>query len=170
MKRIISTILALGCSLFALGCDQQGRPIEEFGLEKLARGVSSEGDVRAVMGLPDTVREEVDGTRLLEYPKGPEGHRTWFFVIDQHGKLKDYHQVLTEQNFARIQAGLSKDVVRRMLGRPLSVTPFPRKNEEVWDWRYMDSTMTPRLFNVHFDLDSGRVVDTSASPDPHHAS
>ncbi|HJV81410.1 MAG TPA: hypothetical protein VJ651_11300 [Noviherbaspirillum sp.] len=133
-------------------------------MDKLERGVSTEGDVRNVMGQPEIVREEESGERTLEYPKGPEGVRTWFFTIGTDGKLRDYKQVLIEENFARVKAGLSKDEVRRMLGKPRSVVQFKLKNEEVWDWRYLDRSMqTPRFFNVHFDMTSGKVTGTSSS-------
>jgi outer membrane protein assembly factor BamE (lipoprotein component of BamABCDE complex) len=165
MGRSIFRIFMLLSTLFIAGCDQQGRFTEEVGLDKLAKGVSSEADVRMVMGQPDTVWEEENGARTLEYPKGPAGHRTWAFEIDQSGKLKDYHQLLTEENFARIHTGMSKDEVRRLLGRPRSVVQFKRKNEEVWDWRYLQSNVTSRLFNVHFDINSGRVTQTSVVDD-----
>lgn len=162
MIRIFRYLLLLATSLLALACDRQGRPIEEFGLEKLEKGISTEGDVRVVMGEPDTVWEEKDGTRTLEYPKGPEGARTWFFYIGRDGKLQDYRQVLTDENFARIRAGMSKDEVRHMLGRPRTVMQFKLKNEEVWDWRYLSNHET-RFFNVHFDITSGKVTRTSSS-------
>lgn len=151
-------LLAAGLS----GCDRQGRPVEEFGLDKLAKGVSSEGDVRTVMGQPETVWEEEDGTRALQYPKGPEGVRTWEFTIDKAGKLQDYRQLLTQENFSRVRQGMSRDEIRRMLGKPRSVAQFKLKNEEVWDWRYQDVTV-PRLFNVHFDMTSGKVTGTSSN-------
>ena len=162
MIRIMRYLLLLGASLLSLACDRQGRPVEEFGLDKLAKGISTEGDVRGVMGKPDIVLEEKDGTRTLEYPKGPKGVRTWFFYIGQDGKLQDYRQVLTDENFARIHAGMSKDEVRRMLGRPRTVMQFKLKNEEVWDWRYL-SNGEMRFFNVHFDIATGKVVRTSSS-------
>lgn len=163
MKRLFRTILLLGTALLAFGCDKQGNPIQEFGLDKLAKGISSESDVRMVMGQPDTVWEEEDGSRTLEYPKGPEGARTWVFMIDKTGKMQDYKQVLTEENFARIKPGMSKDEVRRMLGKPRTVVQFKRKNEEAWDWRYLPVPgNSPRLFNVHFDMTSGKVTGTSS--------
>jgi outer membrane protein assembly factor BamE (lipoprotein component of BamABCDE complex) len=165
MGRSIRGVFVLLCALLAAGCDQQGRFTEEAGLDKLAKGISSESDVRLAMGQPDTVWEEEDGARSLEYPKGPAGHRTWVFDIDKDGKLKDYRQVLTEENFARVQPGMSKDAVRRLLGRPRSVVQFKRKNEEVWEWRYLQSNVTSRLFNVHFNIESGRVTQTSAVDD-----
>lgn len=161
LKQTAAIVLAVLVAGLA-GCDRQGRPVEEFGLDKLARGVSSEGDVRNVMGQPETVWEEDDGTRALQYPKGPEGVRTWEFTIDKSGKLKDYRQLLTPENFARVRQGMSRDEVRRMLGKPRSIAQYKLKNEEVWDWRYQDTTM-PRLFNVHFDMTSGKVAGTSSS-------
>lgn len=155
---ILLALLVAGLS----GCNRQGRPVEEFGLDKLAKGVSSEGDVRTVMGQPETAWEEEDGTRALQYPKGPEGVRTWEFTIDKSGKLKDYRQLLTQENFSRVRQGMSRDEVRRMLGKPRSVAQFKLKNEEVWDWRYQDVTV-PRLFNVHFDMTSGKVAGTSSN-------
>ncbi len=162
MTRWIRRMLVPWAILLAVACDNQGRPVEEFGLDKLAKGISSEGDVRQVMGRPEMVWEEEDGSRTLEYPKGPEGARTWTFTIDKYGKLLDYRQILTEENFSRIMAGMSKAEVRRMLGKPRSIVQFKRKNEEVWDWRYI-SRHEQRLFNVHFDITSGNVTGTSSS-------
>jgi outer membrane protein assembly factor BamE (lipoprotein component of BamABCDE complex) len=166
MKRWISVFVVTICTLLIGACDQQGRPIQEFGLDKLSKGISTEGDVRAVMGQPDTVWEEDDGRRTLEYPKGPAGHRTWFFEIGKDGKLTDYRQVLTEENFANIKPGMSMDEVRRMLGKPRSKVQFKLKNEEVWDWAYLQPTQKTRLINVHFDIDSRKVTRMSNSEDP----
>ncbi|RJF98497.1 outer membrane protein assembly factor BamE domain-containing protein [Noviherbaspirillum saxi] len=153
-------VLALG-ALLKFGCDRQGNPIQEFGLDKLAKGVSSEADVRMVMGQPDTVWEEEDGSRALQYPKGPEGVRTWEFIIDKSGKLKDYRQLLSPETFARIKPGMSRDEVRRVLGKPRTVQQYKLKNEEAWDWRYLEGT-TERFFNVHFDMSTGKVTQTSS--------
>ena len=160
---VLTRTIALTLLAAALAaCDRQGRPVEEFGLDKLAKGISSESDVRMVMGQPETVWEEEDGTRALQYPKGPEGVRTWEFAIDKSGTLKDYRQLLTPENFSRVKEGMGRDEVRRMLGKPRSVAQFKLKNEEVWDWKYQDAT-TPRLFNVHFDISLGKVTRTSSS-------
>jgi hypothetical protein len=115
-----------------------------------------------VMGRPEIVLEEENGERTLQYPKGPEGARTWEFTIDKAGSLKDYRQLLTEANFARITPGISKDEVRRLLGKPRSIAQYKLKNEEAWDWRYLNGATT-RLFNVHFDMSTGKVTQTSTS-------
>lgn len=168
MKQLLRAMLAFCCSILALGCDQEGRLVDEPGLEKLARGVSRESDVRAAMGRPETVWEEESGERVLEYPRGPNGVRTWMFDIDKSGILVDWRNVLTEENFKRVKPGMSMDQVRRLLGKPRSVVQFRMKNEEVWDWLYEvgPGTGTRRLFNVHFDIGSRQVVDVSGSDDP----
>ncbi|MBV8623932.1 MAG: hypothetical protein JO174_10650 [Herbaspirillum sp.] len=148
--------------LAMFGCDRNGNPIEEFGLDKLQKGISSEADVRDVMGQPDTVWEDGGGARTLEYPKGPEGIRTWMFAIGASGTLIDFSQVLTQEHFDTIRPGMSADEIRRQFGRPRSVVQFARKNEEVWDWKYR-YVHEDRLFNVHFDINTRQVVRTSIS-------
>ena len=115
------------------------------------------------MGQPEVVLEEENGERLLQYPQGPEGARTWLFKISPDGKLVDYKQLLSQENFAAIKPGMSRDDVRWLLGKPRTVVQFRLKNEEVWDWRYLDTNPDQRLFNVHFDISSGRVTATSSS-------
>lgn len=165
MKQWIHSIIAASFIVLLAGCDQQGNFSEQAGLEKLAKGISSESDVRIAMGQPETVWEEENGARTLEYPKGPMGHRTWMFAIDKDGKLTDYRQVLTEENFANIKPGMNQDAVRRLLGKPRTSVRFKLKNEEVWDWRYLKSSAESRFFNVHFDIDSRQVTRTSSSDD-----
>lgn len=165
MKGWIHSVVAASFVALLAGCDQQGNFVEQAGLEKLAKGISSESDVRIAMGQPETVWEEENGARTLEYPKGPMGHRTWMFAIGQDGKLQDYRQVLNEQNFANIKPGMSQDAVRRLLGKPRTSVRFQLKNEEVWDWRYLKSHAESRFFNVHFDIDSRQVIRTSSSDD-----
>ena len=160
--RWLCQLLLAALPLLVGGCNQQGKPVEEIGLEKLVKGISTEGDVIAVMGQPETVLQTEDGLRALQYPKGPSGVRTWMFIIDNTGRMVDYRQLLTEENFALIDIGMSKEEVRHRLGRPRIVQQYKLKNEEVWDWRYQ-STLGERFFNVHFDLDSGRVVSKSVT-------
>lgn len=162
MKQLILGIFALLGVLLLAGCDQQGKPIEEFGLDKLAKGISKESDVRMVMGQPGTVWEAEDGSRSLEYPKGPAGVRTWFFDIGKDGTLKDYRQVLTEEYFKKIQPGMGMDAVRRLIGKPRSAVQYKLKNEEVWEWLYAEPSGKRRLFYVHFDLKTNQVTQSSS--------
>lgn len=158
---MIRSLLCFFLSLLLFGCDKDGKPLQEPGLDRLQRGVSSEGEVIAVMGRPERVYEDSDGTRALQYPKGPAGTRTWEFLIDRNGVLRDYRQLLTEENFARIKPGMTREEVHRLLGRERTVARYQRKNEEVLDWRYL-TPFGEHFFNVHFDMSTGRVTGTSS--------
>ncbi|GGC10871.1 hypothetical protein GCM10007205_20070 [Oxalicibacterium flavum] len=162
MKRFLAGLSGFLCSLLMFGCNQ-GRPIDDYGIEKLTRGVSTEADVRQAMGEPETVWNDEGGARTFEYPKGPEGHKTWMVALDASGIVRDWRQVLTEETFATVQVGMTREEVRRALGKPRSTVTYELKNEEVWDWRYYAGGNTERFFNVHFDRDSGKVVRTSHS-------
>jgi outer membrane protein assembly factor BamE (lipoprotein component of BamABCDE complex) len=71
---------------------------------------------------------------------------------------------LSEQNFAAIQPGTTgKEDVERLVGTPLLATVFPRLQEEVWDYRFLNGTMTYGA-EVHFDT-SGRTKYTATYPD-----
>lgn len=159
MRKLVNALFGIVCGLLMFGC----RPVEDFGLEKLTKGVSTESDVRAAMGEPEKVWQQGDGTHTLEYPKGPAGHRTFMVDIDAGGTLRDWQQVLTPENFATVKVGMTRDEIRRKLGKQRTTVEFPLKNEEVWDWRYMESPGEERLFNVHFDRGSGQVTRTSIS-------
>lgn len=89
----------------------------------------------ARMGPPDTVRQTSTGTRL-EFARGPYGTHTWFVEVDPAGKVLRADQVLTEQNFNRINPGMTQDDVRQLLGRPGEVQGLGRSRGLVWSYRY----------------------------------
>lgn len=132
---------------------------------ELEAGKSTIEDVRQKMGRPDMIWEEKDGSQTLEFARGPEGSVTYMVRIGPDGRFLAMSNVLVPAMFARIQAGMSVDDVRRLIGKPGEKTVFKLKNEEVWSWRYASPQPATRMFNVHFDMD-GRVKSTSESPDP----
>ena len=73
--------------------------------------------------------------------------------------------MLNAQNLARVQPGMMMEDVRKLLGKPARVTPFPLKNETAWDWRYLEPPNTAMVFTVWLDADQ-RVVRSAAAPDP----
>lgn len=131
----------------------------------LKENVSTEADVRAAFGQPENVWDEPGGARTLEYNRNPAGHQNYMITIGPDGKMTALRQVLTPQNFARVQPGMPMEHVRRMLGKPAKKTPFPLKAEEAWDWRYMEPPNTSMLFTVTFDRDL-HVLRSGSGPDP----
>lgn len=156
MRHAAAAVFAVVFFAFA-GCDQKR-------VEKLEEGVSTEADVRAQFGEPAAVYNESEGgAKTLEYPRQPEGQTSYMIAIGSDGKMSALRQVLKPSEFAKITPGLDKSQVRRLVGRPAATRVFESKNEEQWDWRWLDGQAS-KLFSVTFDGD-GRVTATAVTDD-----
>lgn len=139
-------------------------------LGKLQPGVSTGQDVRAVMGEPTTEWRDGDGTMTWEYPRTPYGVVNYMIVFEPDQRLREVRQVLTEENFARVEAGMTREQIRRLLGKPAHEYYFRLKKEYVWDWKVpgvgadVNTARVNQFFNVHFNV-SGRVTRTSTNTD-----
>ena len=161
----IKAVLLAGASALLLGlagCDQQA-------IKELEEGVATEADVRARFGEPEKIWDAPDGGRTFEYNRQPAGHRNYMITIGTDGKMSALRQVLTPQNFAKVQPGMVMEEVRKMLGKPARITPFERQGEVAYDWRYLESPNTHMVFTVFFDRDY-RVLRTGSVVDPEQSS
>ncbi|MEP6587429.1 MAG: outer membrane protein assembly factor BamE [Polaromonas sp.] len=147
------------------GCDQQR-------IAELEEGVSTETDVRARFGEPEKIWEARDmaslpmpgaaaepGARTLEYNRQPAGNVNYMITIGPDGRMTALRQVLTQQNFDRVLPGMSMEQVRKMLGKPMKITPYALRQETHYDWRYLNPPSTPMIFTVVFNPDL-RVLRT----------
>jgi len=114
--------------------------------------------VEARVGAPGTVWKSTDGYEVWEYPLGPYGVQTFMITIGPDQAVREVQQVLREEYFSRVHAGMSRDEVRRLLGKPRDIWYFPARDEEVWFWRYFE--VNYRVFNVLFDRTAGTVRTT----------
>jgi len=150
-----------------VGCDQAR-------INELEEGVSTEADVRARFGEPEKTWDARDmaslpfpgaaaepGARTLEFNRQPAGNVNYMITIGPDGRMTALRQVLTPQNFAKVLPGMSMEQVRKMLGKPMKVTPFALKRETHYDWRYLNPPSTPMIFTVVFS-DDLRVVGTGS--------
>jgi hypothetical protein len=150
-------VLALAAALVAPGCDSRR-------IDRLEEGLSTEADVRGEFGEPEAVYPEPDGSRTLEYPRQPEGQVNYMITIGRDGKMSALRQVLKQATFDQVVPGMDKAQLRRLLGKPATAQFFDLKQEEVWDWRYLDG-QEPRVFSVTLDGD-GRVLRSRTGIDP----
>ena len=104
----------------------------------------------AKMGAPDKVRQ-LKGKTRLEFPRGPMGKHTWFVYLDAAGRAIRSEQVLTEQNFNRINPGMAQEEVSLLLGRPSEVQGLGRSRGVVWSYRYENYFC--QWFQVELTLD-----------------
>lgn len=114
--------------------------------------------VQAKHGAPGTVWKNADGTEVWEYPYGPLGRQTYMVTVGTDRAVREVHQVLSEEYFSKVRAGMPRDEVRRLLGAPGEITVFDTRGEEVWSWRYQEQN--PMFFNVLFDRAAGTVRTT----------
>src|SRR5438552_6013302 len=92
--------------------------------------------VQAKLGAPETVRKNADGSEVWEYPGGPLGKQTYMVTLGSDRAVREVRQVLNDEYFSRMLAGMSRDEVRRLLGRPGQISVSGAPDEEVWSWRY----------------------------------
>jgi len=110
------------------------------------------------VGKPVEVWKNPDGSEVWKYPQGPYGRQTFMVSLGTDRSVRQVRQVLSEEFFSQIKVGMSREDVRRLIGRPGEVTMFPARNEEVWSWRYLQQN--PMFFHVSFDRGSGSVKST----------
>ena len=150
-------LLACTVAWVLAGCDAQR-------IEKLEEGVASEADVRKQFGEPAGVERLPDGSRLLEYPRQPEGWTNYSITIGPDGKMSSLRQLLTETNFAKVTPGTDKLEVIKLLGKTAKSQFYELKGEEVWDWRFRQGPES-KMFSVVFDR-QGKVLRTGIGDDP----
>ncbi len=159
--RSLSFIFTLvGLVLVLPACDNQR-------IAELEEGVASESDVRLKFGEPEKIWDGAGGARVFEYNRQPAGARNYMITIGTDGKMSALKQVLTPQNFAKIESGMSMETVRKMLGKPMKITPYELKKTWHYDWRYIDgpNDSDKKIFTVVFNSDL-RVLSTGSMEDP----
>ena len=148
MPKAGSSLLLLVLAAFLAGCAN---------FTAVTSGMPAQ-QVQAKLGAPETVRKNADGSEVWEYPEGPYGRQTYMVTVGADRTVREVHQVLNDEYFSRVRAGMSRDEVRRLLGRPGEIMVFGARDEEVWSWRYQQQNAM--FFNVLFDRAAGTVRTT----------
>ena len=168
-KAVLMGMLSVLLGLVA--CDAQK-------VAELEEGVATEADIRARFGEPEKIWLAADmvglpllasarsatapGARTFEYSRQPQGSANYLITVGPDGKMTALRQVLTPDNFARVLPGMPMETVRKMLGRPMKVTPYALAGTTHYDWRYIEPPNTPMVFTAVLDRDL-RVVSTGTA-------
>ncbi len=155
VRMVVAMVMA---TTMLVACDAQK-------IMKLEEGVSTEADVKKQFGEPTAVFPNADGSRTFEYTRQPAGQENYFIVIGGDGKMSSLRQVLKASELAKVTAGMDKDQVRRLIGRPAKSQKFDLKpDEEHWDWRWLDGQQA-KIFTATFNP-AGVVMKTAITDDP----
>ena len=148
-----------GCATYGPGAFAPGAPRVEV-VNRMG-APTADIDLRArprVEGAPASPA----AVRRLEYARGPAGKHTYFVDFDAQDRLIGWVQVLTEDRFNAVRAGMSADDVRARLGRPSETRELRWQSQRVWSYRYV----SPFCQWFQVGIRDGRVVDTAYGPDP----
>ena len=144
------TSAILGTALALAGC-------AAYDGHNLKAGVSTEAEVRTVMGAPAAEFVNADGSRQLAYPRGPLGTQTYMADVGPDGRVVGVRPVLNDDTFYRIRQGMTRDEVLRLIGPPRETGDFPRMGQEAWDYLYVDTWGYRAILSVMLDR-NGIVV------------
>ncbi len=127
-------------------------------LPEIKPGVTTAVEVRAKMGNPGFEFTNDDGTVTWEYTRQPAGVHCYMITLGPDQVVRKLEQVLNEGNYAKAREGMTRDEIRRLLGKPANRMVFDNLREEVWEWKIEGVPANqPTFFNVHFDTGSGMV-------------
>ena len=120
----------------------------------LKPGSATEADVVKVMGKPAMEFATDGGGRDLIFARGPLGTQTFIAHLDSRGTLSAIEPVLNEEHFYRINAGMTRDQVLRMIGPPGDTTNFGARSGNVaYTYRFQDGWGYLSDFSVTFGPD-----------------
>ena len=142
----MKTVIRLFLVLLLAGCaSYDGRGLRP--------GVSSEAEVRGLMGPPAIELAVDDGGKRLAYPRGPLGTQTFMADIGRDGMLQGVRQVLNDDTFNGIRPGLTRDDILRRIGPPGETMRFSLSGNTAWDYRFVDTWGYLAVFSVTFNPD-----------------
>ena len=130
------------------------------GFSAVAPGTSAR-EVEMRMGAPEHLWKNADGSEVWEYPQGPLGTQTYMVTLGPDRAVREVRQVLDEEHISRLRVGMSRDEVRRMIGKPRDIGFSGRTDEEIWSWLYREWRVRKMELYVRFDRSTGTVKGIS---------
>lgn len=105
-------------------------------------------DVVSRLGQPSRIWPEADGGLLVEFSRAAQGGSNFMGRFAADGRLRSLQDVLTDARVAMLEAGMSRDEVRRHLGQPARVDD--PGGSEVWHWPLDDRRPARWQIDAHF--------------------
>ena len=152
--RVMSGLSALGLAAILSGCANYPSHIEP-GMQR--------PEVLARFGEP-SVDVKASDHEVLIYSTAPFGDLAFAAVLDPNGQVERLVQVLTIENFARLEPHVwTKQTVLNNYGLPADQINI--RGNEAWDYRYRENGVFHSIFTITFDA-NGVVLKGENGPDP----
>jgi hypothetical protein len=113
-------------------------------------------------GPPTAVTPTGSGKRLV-YRTGPYGEETYFVDVEPTGRITAWQQVLTEDNFKKIQPNMPAQAVIDLLGPCSETRSLARNRGSVCSYRYRSPFC--QWFSIELTAE-GFVRSAGYLPDP----
>src|SRR5579862_891071 len=127
---------------------------------------ASRDDVLRVMGPPTATYTMPDGHVRLEYSHMPAGRQTFMIDLDADGRFVRWEQVLDENHFAAIVAGMDTQDVLHLIGPPTYIWHYFRPvPADTWNYRF-ETIQRCIVFQVSIEAATGKVLESAYPPDP----
>ncbi|GAB3630627.1 lipoprotein [Pandoraea terrae] len=125
-----------------------------------------QAEVQSKLGRPHETYPLGGGVTRWLYPTQPFGQQTIAADIDAQGRVVGVKQVLSMQEFAKVEVGKwTKDDILHHFGKPVETSYFPLMKREAWTYRFKQDEAWDSMMNFYFDP-QGIVRMTQISPDP----
>ena len=148
-KNWIAAALAAVAAAILPGCDVAP-------LYDIKPGITTAAEVRARMGDPGHEFANDDGSVTWEYSRQPAGVHCYMVTISPNQVVSQLDQVLSDAFYVRAREGMTREQIRRLLGKPASIMVFDNLREEVWEWHIEGMPHNEiTWFNAYFDTGSG---------------
>ena len=147
MTTLLRSLPFLAVAFLAAGCAN---------FSALSPGDSARS-VEARVGAPASIWKNADGSEIWEYPLGPLGVETYMVTLGPDRAVREVRQVLSEEYVSKLHVGMSRDEVRRLVGRPRDIGFSDLNDEEIWSWRYREWRVRNMELYVQFDRSTGAL-------------
>lgn len=134
-------LLALAAFALAGGCATSAQYAVSPGMPA--------NEVSARLGKPVAEARLADGGTYWDYRRDPYGYYRVTFGAD--GRVREMRNLLTEQNFGNLRAGMTQSEVEAIVGVPADRLKEAHANgTRSWTYRYYDAGIA-KLLHVIFD-------------------
>lgn len=148
LQRLHVALLALALSACATNMNLGKLPDQAAG--------TSQADIVALVGAPESTHQSTDGSQYLIYSTQPTGTQCFLLQFDKDKRLVSVEDTLSQAGRDKVQPGMTREALMARMCRPMERMTTAHPYEVLgWNMQPLDAS-TPRVFDVY--LQDGLVI------------